>query len=119
MPQDIESVSELLNLAAVPWQIISPANNKSIVGIFQDSLLGSYRITRKDINFTPRQAMNLLMAFNKVNVDKLPVGDTISSFDVLSQILPPLSLKYKTKQFKDDDDFTTANSVLRVRMVVS
>ena len=114
MPQDIESVSELLNLAAVPWQIISPANNKSIVGIFQDSLLGSYRITRKDINFTPREAMNLLMAFNKVNVDKLPVGDTISSFDVLSQILPPLSLKYKTKQFKDDDDFSTANSVLEI-----
>ena len=23
MPQDIESVSELLNLAAVPWQIIA------------------------------------------------------------------------------------------------
>jgi len=47
MPQDVESVSELLNLAAVPWQIISPANNQSIVGIFQDSLLGTFRFTRK------------------------------------------------------------------------
>ena len=114
MPQDIESVSELLNLAAVPWQIISPANNKSIVGIFQDSLLGSYRLTRKNINFTPRDAMNLLMAFNRVNVDKLPIGETISSFDVLSQILPPLSLKYKTKQFKDEEEFATSNNVLEI-----
>ena len=30
-------------------------------GIYQDSLLGSYRLTRENINFTPRQAMNLLM----------------------------------------------------------
>ena len=35
MPQDEEAECELRNLAAVPYQIISPANNKSIVGIFQ------------------------------------------------------------------------------------
>ena len=40
MPQDEESEVELeTTLAAVPYQIISPANNQSIVGIFQDSLL--------------------------------------------------------------------------------
>ena len=114
MPQDIESVSELLNLAAVPWQIISPANNKSIVGIFQDSLLGSYRLTRKDIDFTPREAMNLLMAFNKINISDLPQSGDISSFSVLSQIIPPLSLKYKTKQFKDEEEFGTSNNVLEI-----
>ena len=36
-PQDVESAVELKLLAAVPRQLISPANNKSIVGIFQDS----------------------------------------------------------------------------------
>ena len=102
MPQDIESCSELLNLAAVPWQIISPANNKSIVGIFQDSLLGSYRFTREDINFAPRDAMNLLMAFKKINPSLIPDKDRVSNFDIISQILPPLSLKYKTKQYGDD-----------------
>ena len=34
MPQDIESETELKNLAAIPYQIISPANNQSIIGIF-------------------------------------------------------------------------------------
>ena len=42
MPQDDESETELRFLAAVKYQIISPANNKSIVGIFQDSLLSTY-----------------------------------------------------------------------------
>ena len=35
MPQDDEAEIELLNLAAIPYQIISPANNKSIIEIFQ------------------------------------------------------------------------------------
>ena len=39
-PQDIEAAAELRNLAAVDRQIISPANNQSIIGIFQDSCLG-------------------------------------------------------------------------------
>ena len=47
MPQDEESEIELKMLAAVKYQIISPANNKSIVGIFQDSLLSTYLFTRK------------------------------------------------------------------------
>ena len=115
MPQDIESVSELLNLAAVPWQIISPANNKSIVGIFQDSMLGAFRFTREDIEFSRRDAMNLLMAYRKIDPASLPDGDKISSFDVLSQILPPLTLHYKTKQFKDGMDSKTSNAVLEIR----
>ena len=53
MPQDEESEAELKNLAAVPYQIISPANNQSIIGIFQDSLLGAFRFTRKGIQFDP------------------------------------------------------------------
>ena len=35
MPQDPESEAELKNLAAVPYQIVSPANNSSIIGIYQ------------------------------------------------------------------------------------
>ncbi|MCJ7800876.1 MAG: hypothetical protein MUP82_00795, partial [Candidatus Marinimicrobia bacterium] len=38
MPQDPESEAELRNLAAVPYQIVSPANNGSIIGIYQDSM---------------------------------------------------------------------------------
>ena len=114
MPQDIESASELKNLAAVQWQIISPANNKTIVGIFQDSLLGSYQITRPNINMSHRDAMNLLMAYDKVDISKIPNTDTINSFEVLTQIMPPMSLKYKTKRFGENDDYKTSNAVIEI-----
>ena len=118
MPQDDESEIELKHLAAVPYQIVSPANNKPIVGIFQDSMLGSYRITRSDVYFTPRQAMNLLMAFDKINVGALEKifreNGNISSFELLSQIMPPITLGYKTKRFGDKDDYKTSNNVLEI-----
>lgn len=115
MPQDAEAEMELRCLAAVPYQIISPANNSSIVGIFQDSLLGAFRFTRKDINFTPREAMNLLMYFKDVNVGELVDKDVITSFDIISQIMPPLTLKYKNKLYDDDEDYATSNNVLDIK----
>jgi len=120
MPQDPESEAELRNLAAVPFQIISPANNSSIIGIFQDSMLGCYQFTRKDVNFTPREAMNILMMFDGINENELIADfdkqNKISSFNILSQITPPLSLKFKTKGFVEDkDDYnTTKTGVLEI-----
>jgi len=120
MPQDPESEAELKNLAAVPYQIVSPANNSSIIGIYQDSMLGSYQFTRAGINFSPRDAMNLLMMFDNVNekqlLDDVKKDGGVTNFDILSQIMPPLSMKYKTKAFKEDkDDSKTSNAVLEIR----
>ena len=101
MPQDEESEAELKNLAAVPFQIISPANNQSIIGIFQDSLLGSYQFTRVGVKFDSRAAMNLLMALQTVNESMFSnVDGNLSNFQILSQIMPPLTLKYKKKAFE-------------------
>ena len=98
MPQDPESEAELKNLAAVPYQIVSPANNSSIIGIYQDSMLGSYQFTREGVNFSPRDAMNILMMFNGVNefeLLKLAQQESITNYDILTQIMPPLSIKNK------------------------
>jgi DNA-directed RNA polymerase beta' subunit len=115
MPQDEEAEAELKNLAAVPYQIISPAKNQSIIGIFQDSLVGSYRFTRPGVSFTPRDAMNLLMAYNGVN-EGLFAGhaERITSFQILSQIMPGFTMKYKTKGFGENDDFATSPGVLEI-----
>ena len=116
MPQDEESETELRMLAAVKYQIISPANNKSIVGIFQDSLLSSHLFTDSNINFNSRQAMNLLMHCNKIDLNTINFnGANISNFDILTQILPNFSLKYKTKKFQDDEDYLTSNNVLEIK----
>ena len=118
MPQDDESEIELRHLAAVPYQLISPANNNSIIGVFQDSLIGSYLFTRENIKFTPREAMNLLAAYPRVNETLFKSGEDIGSFDVISQILPPLTLKYKKKAFGEknpNEDYATSNNVVEIR----
>lgn len=116
MPQNVLAETELRNLAAIPYQLISPAGNAPIIGIYQDSMLGSYRFTRPGVKLTQKQAMNLLMSYKHVNVDKLlEKGDNLTSFDVMSQIMPPLTMKYKTKLFEEDEDAKTSNNVLEIR----
>jgi DNA-directed RNA polymerase II subunit RPB1 len=116
MPQDVESDNELRLLAAVPYQIISPANNSPIIGIFQDNMLGSYRFTRENIKFTKKEAMNLLMAFDKINFDFTnPSVEQVSSFEILTQIMPPISLHYKTKFYTDDENINTSNNVIDIK----
>ena len=72
MPQNVLGETELRNLAAIPYQIISPAGNSPIIGIYQDSMLGSYRISRPNIEFSHRDAMNLLMMYKHVDISKFP-----------------------------------------------
>jgi len=119
MPQNILAETELRHLAAIPFQMISPSGNSPIIGIFQDSMLGSFRLTRPGVKFTPQQAMNLLMMYPNVNTTALrEAGESISSFDVISQILPPLTLKYKTNLFEEDTDGANpddSNNVLEIR----
>ena len=114
MPQDDEAEMELRYLAATPFHIISPANNKTIIGVFQDSLLGAYQFTRDNIKFDARTTMNLLMAFDRVDLNRLDFKNAISNFEIISQFLPPFTLKYKTKKFEDGDDYKTSNAVLEI-----
>jgi len=98
LTQSIEAETELRHLAAVQYQIVSPANNSSIIGIYQDSMLGCYLFSKEGVYFTPRQAMNLLMMFNGVNEEKLLRAITekgVNNYEILSQIMPPLTLKSK------------------------
>jgi DNA-directed RNA polymerase II subunit RPB1 len=114
-PQDYESVAELANLAAVARQIVSPANNSPIIGIFQDSLIGAYRLTRQNINFDARTAMNLLMSFNKVNTKIFKnIDANISSFELLGQILPPLSAHFANGGYTGDEDKKTTNDIIEI-----
>ena len=100
MPQNILAETELRHLAAIPYQMLSPVGPSPVVGIYQDSLLGSFRFTRPRVKLTDRDAMNLLMMFSRVDVKQLEKNrGHLTSFDVLSQIMPHLTLKYK----KDDN----------------
>lgn len=120
MGQNALAEMELKNLANIANQIISPAKNSPIIGIFQDSLLGSYRLTRKGVDFDMKDAMNLLMKYPFVQLEKLKGLDKMTNFQILSQIMPAISIKTKTKlygegQYQDKENYETSNNVLEIR----
>lgn len=120
VPQNVMAEVELRQLSAVPYQIISPSTHGPIIGLVQDNLLGAYLFTNTGISFTPQQAMNLLMTNTNINMDKLTEiirsKKRVTNFELLSQITPPISLKYKTKGFNDEtEDAKTSNNVLEIR----
>ena len=44
------------------------------------------------------------------------MGKVLTSFNILSQIMQPLSMKYKTKAFKEDkDDVKTSNAIVEIK----
>ena len=49
VPQSIHALSELINISSVNKQIISPRENKPIITIVQDTLLGIYKLTHSRI----------------------------------------------------------------------
>jgi DNA-directed RNA polymerase II subunit RPB1 len=123
VPQSIQSAMELEHLASVPLQIISPQSNKPIIGIVQDSLLGSYRITRNETELTKQQFMNLMM-WNKDFTGQLPdpsiknVND--KGYDlwrgrqVLSEILPNVNVMMGGKNYDNDVDTKESENYIKI-----
>jgi DNA-directed RNA polymerase beta' subunit len=95
LPQSVQTENELIQLASVPTQIISPKDSSPIISIVQDVCLGVYRLTKDHIRVTEKQLFNLL-ANNSRFVGQVPKpleGDEDvkkwSGKQVLSTIMPP------------------------------
>jgi DNA-directed RNA polymerase II subunit RPB1 len=105
IPQSYEASTELMEIAAVPMQIVSPRLGIPVIGIVQDTLVGSFRITRPSVALTRREFMNLMM-WNKRFEGRVPKargsGGRWTGQQVLSQIIPPINLEMGNKQYKDD-----------------
>ena len=117
MPQSMSAETELMFLPAVTYQIISPSKNAPIIGIFQDSLLGCFQFTRDNVKMDALQAMKLLMMFPDIDVTKLDPTNkkTFSSFDILSQIMPPLSYRTKSNLYSAPEDDNTTNHIVEIK----
>jgi len=114
IPQSSEAIQELQDIAAVPYQMISPRHQKPVIKVVQDALLGSYRITKQGDTFTRREYMNLMM-WNKRFDGNLPEPQIVggaarwSGQQVLGNLLPPINADLKNKFF--DEDSNPNNSV--------
>lgn len=94
-PQSIEAATELEEIAAVPHQILRPRDGLPVIGIVQDTLVGSYRLTRDSVKFNKREFMNMMM-WNKRFTGMIPAPkkDALhwTGQQIISQLLPPINL---------------------------
>jgi DNA-directed RNA polymerase II subunit RPB1 len=59
--------------------------------------------------------MNLMMHYNFPDKELFGARkENYSSFEIMSQILPPLSYKFKNGMFDDAEDFKTSNNVVEI-----
>lgn len=58
--QSLQTQQELISLAAVPKQIMSPRDSTPIVSIVQDIALGVYRLTKNHTRLNEKQMFNIL-----------------------------------------------------------
>jgi DNA-directed RNA polymerase II subunit RPB1 len=71
-PQSIASVTELMNIASVNYQIISPRENRPIITIVQDTLLGINKLTKGEtIHYVPNISNDYFYS-NNTNIYPLP-----------------------------------------------
>lgn len=98
MPQCRQALIELMLIASVERQIISPGTSKPIIGCVQDSILGAYLLTADYVRINGRDVMDLLMytqisekKLKSINPNKIYTGQEVYSF-----IIPPkINAQYK------------------------
>ena len=101
-PQSYEAATELEEIAAVPHQILRPRDGIPVIGVVQDTLVGSYRLTREHVKFNRREFMNLMM-WNKnfEGVVPSPKDDARwTGHQVLSQLMPPINMEMNNSSKK-------------------
>jgi DNA-directed RNA polymerase beta' subunit len=121
IPQSYEATVELEEIAAVPHHIITPRHAKPMIGVYQDTLVGSYRLTQPGIEFTRREFMNLMM-WNKRFDGVMPTarvgtatGQRWTGQQVLGALLPPINLEMGNKSFdKDKGDNNDSDNYVKI-----
>jgi DNA-directed RNA polymerase II subunit RPB1 len=108
-------------LACVSSQIISPRENKPVISIVQDSLLGANRITRDCVEFSEKILMDLLM-WNKdfdgilpKPLNDNPTNPKWSGHQLISMILPEITLNMGNKSFDEENENYDSQNFIKIK----
>ena len=117
IPQSYEAFMELKEIAAVPMQIIRPRDGTPVIGVVQDTLVGSHLATKPNNSFTRREFMNLMM-WNK-RFEGLPTpakgldkSSRYSGQQILSSLLAPINVDMTNSAYKDDK---SPSNIIKIR----
>jgi DNA-directed RNA polymerase subunit A' len=98
-PQSESSIAEIKNLLMVNQHVLSMRHGKPIITPTEDIVSGGYLLTKKETEFTKKEAMEMLYS---IGITELPAADRgkgkYSGKLIFSQILPQdLNLEYENK----------------------
>ena len=90
-PQNIQTMSELKDLAAVSSLILAPRDGKPSIEVVQDTLVGSFRATKDYVVVSDKEMANLQMinSYFKGKLNKPSKDFTYTGKDLFSEIMPP------------------------------
>ncbi len=87
-PQSLQAVVELDEIVNIKKQIITPATSSAIIGVIQDSLIGSYLMTSDKVMIDRNNAMNILANTNYQDLHLFPKGTTFKGPNIYEYIIP-------------------------------
>jgi DNA-directed RNA polymerase II subunit RPB1 len=120
IPQSAEATVELEEIAAVPHHIITPRHAKPMIGIYQDTLVGSYRLTQPGIEFTRREFMNLMMWNKRFDgIMPTPRGPLVdqprwTGQQVLGALLPPINMEMGNKSYDSEKETSASHNYVKI-----
>lgn len=96
VPQSKQTEYELMSLASVPTQIISPRESSPIISVVQDIVVGLYRISKENVLVNNKQFFNILAGNSKFTGKHIAPSSQINGAyiwkgrELLSSVLNPL-----------------------------
>lgn len=120
VPQSLQTQQELISLAAVPQQIMSPRDSSPIVSIVQDICTGVYRLTKNNVYLNEKQMFNILSPIID-GIKPIPKAQLLPGTDMerwsgkqlLSTIIPPnINVRTANKFFDERKADDSENYVI-------
>jgi len=107
VPQSMTARADADQLMMVPRNIITPQNNRNVMGIVQDALLGVSRMTKRDVFIEKDVFMNAMLWISTWD-GFIPAPAIIkpkplwTGKQLFSMITPKINYRGKSKNHKDD-----------------
>lgn len=109
---------ELEEIAAIPHHIITPRHAKPMIGVYQDTLVGSYRLTQKGVEFTRREFMNLMMHNKRfdgsIPQPRLTDRNRFTGQQVLGALLPPINIEMGNKSYDSEKHTRESDQYVKI-----
>ena len=111
VPQSLQTQIELEELVDVKRQIITPSTSRTIIGIVQDGLIGSYNLTSPNMRVDWKNAMNIVSYTSIDNFGAFKKNKDYTGHELFSLIIPS-KINLRRGNEKDKSFLLIKNGIL-------